>query len=189
MQVHFTPLIVSVLATLAAGDTRFEFMSSQGNALSSLTGKVYNAGDLNTIYSQPKWPYEKGIQLFYRQLSQDDASTPTVTVTIVNTASGESYAVQRGFNIISQTCSCYWLDAAQLVQQNPGLSSGRYVLQFQSDPATEAGRLAVNERSGAFGIMVGASPDTAPPAVTTGTVNRMLQAQAIREERDDCLVE
>ena len=177
--------VAAMLLSSGAADSRFQFMSANGQALSSLTGKLYNSGDMNTIYSQPKAPWEKGVQLFYRQLSQEDASTPLVTVSVVNTDTNQEFEVQRGFNIITQSCSCYWLDAADLSQRLPGLTSGKYVLQFKSDPATEAGRPAVYERSGTFAITKGASPDTAPTGITSATVDPYDMYRVASREMDD----
>ena len=168
-----TTIIVAtaaLLSTVALADTRIQFLNSgNGNVLTSLVGQAYNDGDVNTIFTEPTYPYDKGMQVLYKQLVTDQSLAPLVTVYLVNADIGFQATLIQSFNTIGQTCACYWLDAKSLLSLYPNLAtSNRYQLWFKSEVASAVD--AMDLKSGYFGINIGASPKTAP-VITSQKIN------------------
>ncbi|KAI3630241.1 hypothetical protein MIR68_011676 [Amoeboaphelidium protococcarum] len=100
---------------------------------------------LTTIYALPSGGQPKGAQILYQQLTRNPKDQPLVTVYLVNSFYGINIAMQRGFDMVSQKCSCYWVDAQMLINHKLP-SSSQYRVVFQSSNGE------VNLQSGVFAM-------------------------------------
>ncbi|KAI9329035.1 hypothetical protein DFJ73DRAFT_861163 [Zopfochytrium polystomum] len=142
-----TLAVAAMLAVLAPLSVRADPITFVGSpyATSSLGGDTTilyapAAGSTIDLPSGAQFPYTKNASLTTAALA---------TVTLENDSlGGVVLTLMDKFNVLTQTCSCYWIDAADLVKQVPGglKGSGNYYLRMAGDGG------AYNVKSGLFGI-------------------------------------
>ena len=131
--------ILTVIATVIAQDSRIQFTTANGNAITSAQTPF-------TTISVTKQP--KGAQILYQQLTKDNTLAPLVTVYIVNTVLGLEIPIQTGYDTIAQACSCYWIDYNTIIAKKVP-SSAHWKLAFRGE---KTGLVAMNVVSGEFGL-------------------------------------
>jgi hypothetical protein len=132
---------IATFLSFATADTRIRFGTyTNGNAETNL--------ELNpTVMFAAKNP--NGAQIMYEKLTEDEMSAPLVTVYFINTQLNIVHTMMTGFNTVSQTCSCYWVDRNTL-KNNKLPSSMNYQLAFVGE---RAGVERMQTFSGKFGMM------------------------------------
>ena len=164
--------MASILMGLTAADSRVQFLTAgNGNAQTSLVGRLYNDGDANVIYTQPNAPWESGMQILYRQLTADKSLAPLSAVYLINQDTGFQQLLMASYDTISQSCSCYWIDAKDYATLENLVTSNKYQLWFKSAAGTASGGEPLDIKSGFFGIAVGGGPGGAMPAVTSQAID------------------
>lgn len=99
-------------------------------------------------------------QILYTKNTKDSSMASLVTVYLINDdLPGVKWPLMTSFDVISQTCSCYYIDAKDFSKLPDGSSIANgfaYRLWFLGG----SGATAVNEQSGTFGVNVGQFPQT-----------------------------
>ncbi|KAJ1560453.1 hypothetical protein HK405_007028 [Cladochytrium tenue] len=134
--------------------------SSLSNVSTVLNAPASGSGTVSGSGAQ--FPYTKNSSI---------STAALATVTLENAdLGGTVLTLMNGFDVLTQNCSCYWIDAADLVKLVPGglEGSGMYYLRM----AGEGG--AYDVHSGYFGIAI-----TGAGSVTVGSEGIVGTASAV----------
>ena len=115
------------------------------------------------LYAYPSLGRPQSAQFFYIKLMNSSASNnPLAAVVLKNDDLGISQLLTEGFDVLGQMCSCYALDAQQLVSRYPslqGINSARFYLQI----AGGSGERKFNQSSGFFTLLLDQNSTTLRP--------------------------
>lgn len=90
---------------------------------------IDSVGDeLVTLYSGDQGL--KSTQFLYQKNTDKSLNAPLVQVVLQNDASKQEFVMQTGFDMISQNCSCYWIDAKTTLTAAK-FSTGQYAIIFR----------------------------------------------------------
>ncbi|KAJ9055951.1 hypothetical protein DSO57_1023598 [Entomophthora muscae] len=110
-----------------------------------------------TLYINPIGAQQSGAQFPYDKKSSVPTDFSLATV-YLNNKKGHVATLQTGFDTISQSCSCYWLDVKDLATRFPSLTNGKdYFISIEGDKYTVL--------SGTFALVTGktAFPNSTRP--------------------------
>lgn len=149
----------TVPPTSSAWSSAIAFRSTpNGHALTSLSAHLFTNGQLTVLHANvpPSNPsgtaaVESGAQILYTKSTAALTAVPPhplVTVSLVNTETGVEWELMSDFDPIAQKCSCYWVDAKELVEAagdgDELVTSNKYRLRFRG--------ASMDVSSGYFGI-------------------------------------
>ncbi|KXS18117.1 hypothetical protein M427DRAFT_153314 [Gonapodya prolifera JEL478] len=146
-------LLLSALSALSlaqgtgTGSSPIAFnTTADGNAVTSLSTAT---GGITTLTAGTTG---SGARIYYTKLTNDSSATiGLANVLLTNAEFGTVSTLMSGFDTIKQECSCYWIDANDLVTQFPTLqSSYQYTLTFTNPEGK------YNITSGVFGLQLSA---------------------------------
>ncbi|KAJ9054941.1 hypothetical protein DSO57_1009100 [Entomophthora muscae] len=99
------------------------------------------------LYVHPRGMQQNGAKFFYSKNGENSLDFSLAVVYLCNNK-GRQAMLQTSFDTISQKCSCYWLDAHDLVSRFPTLTTG-------SDYFIEMEGTGYTVRSGRFTLVTG----------------------------------
>lgn len=151
----------SGLVFLMASGVDADSISWQMNGAFAKSNASPSSSGLTVLYTAKE---PSGAQFPYTKTNGNE-TVPVVQVLLINQKTGYKRLLQSDFSMIGQTCSCYWIAAADQFAADPTMkSSDSYRIQFLN----EAG--AINYVSGEFGLVQGSSwnaTTSAPPKTST----------------------
>ncbi|KAJ2997885.1 hypothetical protein HDV02_005069 [Globomyces sp. JEL0801] len=134
-------LVISILTALVQSIDPITFKSSGNFAITSLGNTT------TTISTHPAPGQDYGAQLLYTKSNLDPKTVSLAAVYLNNDALlSQPMLLQSGFNTLTQTCSCYWIDARDLLVLNPTLKTSNqfYLTMISTGYTIKSGLITID---------------------------------------------